>query len=113
MKKVYALNQYLLYLVEGGSDSQLQDMNKAATSLAAYKINREIWQFRFDDTLARYLFRLATIAKDKDTWTERMRDAKLHVDEARKKSHGDPDVEELTTALAIRFAAGYEGQNNN
>jgi hypothetical protein len=113
MKKVYALNQYLYYLVQGGSDDQQQERDEAAQNLSDYKMNQEIWQYRFDDTLARYLFRLATAAKDKDKWTELMREAKWHADKARKKSHGDPDVEELYTSLTIRIAAGYEGQRKN
>src|SRR5258706_295494 len=62
-KKAYALNQYLYYLVEGGGDDRKKEMFDAARTLLLAEVGRKTWQYRFDDTMARYFHRLACAAK--------------------------------------------------
>jgi hypothetical protein len=108
-KKVYALNQYLYYLVEGGGDDRRREMDWAARELSAYKPKRELWQYRFDDTLARYFHRLAVSAKDEEKWEELMKDAKRHIEEAWMDAHGDEEVESYLSILGVEKAASFQG----
>lgn len=93
-KKVYAVNQYLYYMVEGGGDELLPEMNRAAVELMEYKRpNRELWQYRFDDTLARYYHRLARSEESETKRDEFMRIAIRRSEEAWKEALGDEEVE--------------------
>lgn len=107
MQKVYALNQYLYYLDEGGSDNRIGEMKKAAKELSARKPNRELWQYRFDDTLARYFHRLAASTTDEGTWQTLMKNAKRHIEEAWKDAYGDQEVESYLSILEVEIAAGF------
>jgi hypothetical protein len=100
-RKVYALNQYLYYLVMGGDESREEEMDNAAMSLAAYKANREWWQYRCDDTLARYFHRKAVTAKTEDKWKELMVAAREHIKKAQQESHGDEQVESYFSIFSV------------
>ncbi len=104
IKKIYALNQCLYYLVEDGSNGQLAQMKELAGALISFKVNKELWQYRFDDTLARFFYRLATEAKSKEDRKNLMREA-IHCSErALRVSHGDGEVEQFSTFLAVRMS---------
>lgn len=107
MKKMYALNQYLYYMVEGGGDDRVSEMGQAAENLAEFRNNLDLWQYRFDDTLARYFYRLAIIAQTEERWTQMIRIAQAHSDRALSKSHGDPEVEHFSTCLSVTIGRGY------
>ncbi len=93
-KRVYALNQYLYYMVEGGGDELIEEMNRVAVELVEYKrSDRETWQYRFDDTLARYYHRLARSTKSDVRWEEFMTAAVRRSEEAWEGAHGDEEVE--------------------
>lgn len=109
VKKAYALNLCLYYSVEGGGDERIPDMKDIAIDLAKYKGDRKLWQYRFDDTLARYFHRLATVATSEAEW-ERLMDAALkHIDEAYRDSHGDIEVETNHTMISATRQKGYQG----
>jgi len=102
-RKVYALNQYLFYSVMGNRESSNDEMDKAAATLGSYKSNRDWWQYRFEDTLARYFHRMAIFAGTDDEWKRWMDLAYRHVDKASKESHGDMDVENYVTIFGIDY----------
>src|SRR6185369_8433900 len=86
-KKVYALNNYLYYLVEGAEDSNLRQMVQAAETLSSFAEDRSVWQYRFDDTLARYFHRMATTKQNEVEWKDSMEAAKLHIEKALRRAH--------------------------
>lgn len=106
-QKVYSLNQYVFCLVEGGVNERLTEMKEAAQSLATYKSDSYLWQFRYDDTLARFYHRLAVYARTKEKWDERVEDALSLIEEARRKSDKDEDVESYYNILKIYKSRGF------
>lgn len=109
MKKAYALNLCLYYSVEGGSDDQIPHMKDIAMNLAAYKADRGLWQYRFDDTLARYFHRLATVATSEAEWKRLMETAQTLTEEAYRDSQGDKEVEANHTMISAARQQGYQG----
>jgi hypothetical protein len=101
MKKVYAFNQYLYYLVEGGSDDQIKNMDDAAGKLIACKDQfHGLWTYAYDDTLARYYHRKALLTKEK-----RQLEAALdYSNEAEKKGYGDERVKQYRKVIEYTFA---------
>ena len=108
MKKAYALNLCLYYSVEGGSDDRIPDMNDIAVDLAGYKADRALWQYRFDDTLARYFHRLATVATSEVEWKHLMEKAQMHIEEAYRDTHGDKEVETNNTVISVARQKGFQ-----
>lgn len=100
-RKVYALNQYLYYLVMGGDETREDEIDNAAITLTTYKDNRAWWQYRCDDTLARYFHRKAVTTKTEDEWKQSMADAREHLNKARVKSHGDSEVDNYYTIFSV------------
>ncbi|HWN09947.1 MAG TPA: hypothetical protein VNO50_11915 [Pyrinomonadaceae bacterium] len=107
-KKVYALNQYLFFLTEGAGTDRLRDMERAKEILVGYKDNKEVWQFRFDDTLARHFHRQAARAKSEAEWTERMEYALNHIQMALKNSDDDHEIKHYYSVLTTSKAAGFQ-----
>ncbi|HJQ69826.1 MAG TPA: hypothetical protein VKA70_12675 [Blastocatellia bacterium] len=100
-KKVYSLNQYLLYLVEGAGDDRKSEMAEAYQRLLAYKTRRQVWQYRFDDTIAKYNHRRAVSAsidkeKNKDTL---LREALSYVEEAFNEAPWDAEIKSYRSSL--------------
>jgi hypothetical protein len=83
-KKVYALNQYLFYLVMGGREEEISNMHEAAIELLRYKGQgaKEWWQDRFDDTLAWYYYRLACGVNEEAHWNKHITKAIQYAQEA-------------------------------
>lgn len=108
MKKAYALNLCLYYSVEGGSDDRIPDMNDIAVALAGYKGDRDLWQYRFDDTLARYFHRLATVATSEVEWRHLMEMAQMHIEEAYRDTHRDKEVETNNTVISVARQKGFQ-----
>jgi hypothetical protein len=103
-KHVYALNQYLYYLVEGGDDSQFDTMQTLAEQLAAFKEDPKLWQYRFEDTLARYFHRLTCEADSLDRKKELMGMAKTHIEAACEGPYKDREVESYRTMFYTQYA---------
>lgn len=106
-KRVYALNQYLYYLVMGAGDDRLLEIENAAASLVHYKANSNLWQYRFDDTLARYFHRLATISNSAERWAQLMADARRHLERAQTFARWDEQVEFYSTVFALDETLGF------
>jgi hypothetical protein len=83
-KKVYALNQYLFYLVIGGKEKDIPEMYEAVLELLRYKERgaKEWWQDRFDDTLAWYYYRRACRVNEEEAWNKHITKAIEHAQEA-------------------------------
>jgi hypothetical protein len=107
-RAAYSLNQYLYYMIEGVSDESMEEMRIAAEALLSYLDNRVIWQYRFDDTLARYFHRLATQATEERQWKDLMGEARHRIDEAWAEAQGDEIVDKYRTHLMMEFAGGYK-----
>jgi hypothetical protein len=91
-KKAYALNQYLFYTIEGGDPELFAGLKERKNDLQNYR-DTKAWQFRFDDTLARYYFRKAFLPEQAAKKKEFILWAKDYEDRAKGKSDGDVEVE--------------------
>lgn len=91
-KKAYALNQVLYYSVEGCAPVSFEEHQPLARSLARYRFQPRFWQYRFDDTLARYNLRLFHDAPDVEGKKSFIKLAKDHSEAAQRKSGGDEEV---------------------
>lgn len=107
-KKVYALNQYLYYLVEGGTNDRIHEMVEAAQTLSSFAESRQIWQYRFDDTLGRFFHRMATTKTDENEWKTAMKTARMHIERAAKAAHDDQEVYGYLSKIGIAIEAGFE-----
>jgi hypothetical protein len=97
--RVYSLNQLLYYTVEGGTEEQFQEIRTVATELLAYKSGSSAWQYRFDDTLARYYHRLSLLADDPRKRSELIVLAQMHIKHAFDFSCGDAEVAQYKSIL--------------
>jgi hypothetical protein len=89
---VYALNIFLYYITEAGTDIQFQKASRLADELLPWHTFPTIWQYRFDDTMARYFHRKSLRMSDPEIRKDLLRIAKSHIDAAIAGSPGDPDV---------------------
>ncbi len=108
-KKVYALNQYVYYLVMGGDKSSLNLMHDAANNLLRYKEqgDTEWWQHRFDDTLARYYYRLASSASELGSWDVNISTAVGYADEAYRRAPWDKVARTFRDRVRNRKERGF------
>lgn len=108
-KKVYALNQYAYYLVMGGGETSLGSMHDAANILLKYKEqgDKEWWQHRFDDTLARYYYRLACSVSDAKSWNEYMITAVQYAEEAHRRGSWDKVARTFRDRVRNRKDKGF------
>jgi hypothetical protein len=109
---IYALNQYVYYVVEMGSDQQFDDLGDAVGQLAQAPLNRTVWQFRYEDTLARSFHRMATRARDEQEWKSAIDLARTHADAALKMGHDDVEVRVYADELALAATRGWNGRAN-
>jgi hypothetical protein len=108
IKKVFALNMYLYFMIEGDGAARRQEIEAAAQMLSTYKRDRATWLHTFDDTLARYFHLLASLSSSADEWNELMKQAQIHSQEARAGSHGNEDIAHYSTLLAVVKSAGFQ-----
>jgi hypothetical protein len=72
-KKAYATNQHLFYMLHGPKMFEGQIIQEAAEQLLSFETfeqKMDIWQYRYDDTLATYFEYLADISKARQRWLE-------------------------------------------
>ncbi|HXM47868.1 MAG TPA: hypothetical protein VN956_08355 [Pyrinomonadaceae bacterium] len=100
--KAYALNQYLFYAVEGRVGIPFAELESTARLLLRYRMQTHVWQFRFDDTLARYYHRrLESVSEDLER--KKLLDlAVLHSRLAFEKSDDDEEVKNFYMYLSQR-----------
>jgi hypothetical protein len=91
-KKAYALNQVLYYTVEGCRPISFREYQPLARALSVYRFQPRFWQYRFDDTLARYYLRLFHEARDVAGKSSFIDQAKKHAEAASLRSGGDEEV---------------------
>jgi hypothetical protein len=96
--RVYAINQYLYYWSEAVPGAPLQFELKMFEALVRYKANPSVWQYRFDNTLAHFYYRMALSAQ-KDRMVL-LRDARKHSDWAVRDAPDDSWVEQFNTLLS-------------
>jgi hypothetical protein len=98
----YALNQWLYYWTETDADtSQLPMLSAVAAQLEEYKQREGLWEYRYDDTLGRFLFRKSIGAKDIAQRRQLLGAAYQHMEWAYRDAGGDPTVEEFLSFLAL------------
>lgn len=91
-EEAYALNQYLYYVTEGGDDEMFRGITKIAGKLVQYKADPTVWQYRYDDTLARYFHRQSTRTSTFEDKRGLLYQAKTHIRDAVRDSYGDREV---------------------
>jgi hypothetical protein len=99
--QIYAVNQYLFYLVQGADNSRFQEMKQAALKLSRHRHDVSVWQYRFDDTLGHYFHRralAADTAEDRRRFTENARE---YIEAAAAAAPGDAEVQEYATIFRI------------
>lgn len=90
--RVYALNCHLYYMVEFGDPRYREDMRSTAEELKKWIDKPGIWQFRFDDTLARYYFFVSRLAADKAASSLAMKQSLEFIGRAWRAALGDHEV---------------------
>jgi hypothetical protein len=91
-KSVYAWNQFLYYscVAPDGVPVDWNKINQAANRLTLYLGRPDVWQYRFDDTLAHYYERCADLAGVEGRgWLVRAKEA---VQRAWDSAYGDDEV---------------------
>jgi hypothetical protein len=100
---LYSLNQYLYYLVEADRREFEEEMRRAADGMVQASMEILNWQYRFDDTLARYFLRLSehTLGETKKMLLEQ---AISYCDKAMERSLEDLEVAAFKSRLLIEYA---------
>ena len=99
-KRVYATNQYLYYWCEGLGGPPDEVVREAFEELTTYKTRRHHWHYRYDDTLARYLYRSSFSSADEWEWQRLIDRARSHSTEACDASVNDPAIQGFLTLLS-------------
>jgi hypothetical protein len=110
-KRIYALNQYLYYLVMEGDVNKIQKIHEAARALLAEGMKpgaNELWQYRFDDTLARYYNWLAHLQNTEEAWRKNMLDAELYSEQAKTKAPWDESVVKYSNIIRNQLEVGFK-----
>jgi hypothetical protein len=87
----YAVNQSLYYLVASGTGLR-PELRDLADQLLRFKGDPERWDYRYDDTIARYFMWASLTTPDHRLKLELADSAKQHIDEAFEAGHGDSEV---------------------
>jgi hypothetical protein len=95
---LYALNQSLYYLIASGR-AEREDLITRADRLLPFKPHANAWDYRYDDTLARYYHYLAVTAITDERRLENADLAKQHIEAAISAAHGDSEVETFRSIL--------------
>jgi hypothetical protein len=109
-KEIYALNQYLYYLVMDGNESRIQEIHSAAGALLSKRRLdiTEVWQHRFDDTLSHYHHRLALLELTENGWKKEMETAEYYAKEASTKAPWDKETITNLHLLQNQLKQGFK-----
>ncbi len=89
---MYAINAYLFYTVESlGSGERADEVSALAERLQQGSIDRQAWQYRFFDTLARWCHWMAVFG-DEDGRASWLSLAYRYTEGALQGAHGDQEV---------------------
>lgn len=111
IKEAYACNIYLYYLVEGGTRDREQEIDEAANALLNFSDFPEAWQYRFDDTLARYYLRRAASKETEEEWRESLGKAKKRIDDAAAEKIADKDIKAGEKMIEKAEEDGFRGRH--
>lgn len=95
---VYALNQSLYYQVTKGSGNR-DELRDLANQLLCFSGSSLLWDFRYDDTIARYFYWASLTATDVDRKKAHAHSAKQHIEQAWSKAHSDREVATFRSIL--------------
>ena len=112
-KKVYALNQYVYYMIMADDPNLSDEINSNLDTLLWYREqgNRDWWQHRFDDTIARYYRSLdhrAELAGNHDKQTFYLSKAIEYAKAAGERGNWDRAVKAFRDRLLNRWNESSE-----
>jgi hypothetical protein len=110
--RLYAQNCYLYYMAEFGDTTMLPDMMFAAEELKKWMDRRGMWQYRFDDTLARYYFYRAQLADREATWKFAIDQAVEFIERAWRFALGDEEILRFRSRLGDALLEGFRAPGN-
>jgi len=90
--RLYAINLLLFYVTEAGNDLQFLMARRLVDELAPWRSEPSVWQYRYDDTLARYYHRRLLDVKDSLTRQKFKRAHAMYLQYASEASPDDPAV---------------------
>jgi hypothetical protein len=94
----YALNQSLYYLVASGVGSRAEQRD-LADQLLRLKSDPRVWDYRYDDTIARYFMWASLTTETHRLRVELADSAKQHIDDAFENGHADSEVSIFRSVL--------------
>ena len=89
---LYVLNIRLFYLTEAATDEQFRQASSLATELISYGGETRMWQYRFDDTLARYFHRRALLVSNPHARQTAWQSHRTYLKRAVDHNPGNPEV---------------------
>lgn len=102
-KKVYALNQYLYYMLDQSDSLDWMEVNDTADRLLTFMDSNAVWQYRFDDTLATYYEKRAALStSNAKKWLEQ---AEFFMERAWAHAGGDEEIAKHRAKLQIKVGA--------
>ena len=90
-KRIYALNQYLYYMTLNVDAFEPGDLSNAAVQLVSFMPDCHLWQYQYDDTVARYFELMADRTESPSDRAIYLKMALYHLQKAAKDSHYDDD----------------------
>ena len=106
-KKLYALNQYLFYMIMADDDTRFTEMYKVADELLRFRDRKEFWQYRFDDTLAHLFHRAAASANNEQDWNHNIITALEYSQAACDRAPWDQKMKTYRGRLLIKKEEGF------
>lgn len=103
---IYTLNVYLYYSVEGGTVPKFEEAKHLINPFISYT-GAEVWNYRFDDTIARFYHRLSVIHKDLDQKKNLAKLAEMYIDMAYKNCNGNGTIIKYRTQLLTYISELY------
>jgi hypothetical protein len=98
----YALNNRVYYLLHGPGQLDWGEIAKAAYRLVDESNNQEVWQYRFDDTLASFFEKHYTITAGHDKQRDRD-NALYYMERAWESCYNDEEIAQHRTQLQLKF----------
>ena len=100
----YALNQFVFYVTEGGDEETFDRLSLQVDHLIDLEPNKTVWQYRYDDTLARYFHR-SSVQAIGPIKLDLLNEAYRHISQAREACPSDKDVEAYASRLLRALAS--------
>jgi hypothetical protein len=98
--KIYATNLFVFTTTEAGNQREFRNIIGMVDELSESEIHKAYWQYRFDDTLARFFHRRSKMRAKKARREFWLNKAIELVNKAKARSWEDPEVEAYANVLA-------------